>query len=398
VGALVSCAPKTGLILEVQGPTGTSTITAGVATLRLVSAHQSYCGRWVTTPELAAFTVDVHNRDLTEDPVTILLSPDTHTDLDAPVRAQVLALDASGQLIGVAGFSAEPFKYEEVRTYAARIALLGRGARSDGPKYVADDGCVCIPGLPYIGTSTGMGCDQKLPPSLDDYISTAGCELPAGASLPVGICDGQLYPGERANRELPCYAARNGACRIGQRICNDQFGRGYDRECSASDPALTLPSTALCDATLTCERVACGDPLACLKTSALTHKVVHCKLPLGADPLNGAAQPCNGGSWSFTVSGAPMGSACVAAMLDGTRVGPITLGWKKDGVADPQVTSAQCPPTVFVSAVDVATPAAAVGSYALTVSIGDQIYDVELEVDAVCPMGGEARNFRCDVL
>ncbi len=397
VSSLGACADKTGLLLEVDGPMGQNTVTAGITQLRLVAAHASYCGRWVTSPELASLIVDVKDRDLGADPITILLTPDTRTDLSDAVRAQVLALDATGQLLGLASFAPKPFVYEEVRRYSAQIGLLGRGARSDGPKYVADDGCVCIPGQTYIGTSSGTGCDQRLPPSLDNLVSTAGCELPPGAALPIGVCDGQLYPGEHANRDVPCYATRSSACRVGQRTCNDQNGRALDRECAPQDATLSLPSGALCDAFLACERIACGDPVACLKTSALPHKQLRCTLPLSPDPKDGAAQACEGGSWSATI-GAPTGPACVSAMIDGTRVGAITLGWKKDGTDTPQLVSPLCPPTLAVGSVAVADPKTAVGSSSFTVSIGDELYDVTLEVSVGCPGNttDERRNFRCD--
>ena len=397
--ALSACAPKTGLLFEVQGPAGQSTIAAGIAELRLVTAHASYCGRWVTGTQPSSFTVDVHARDLGANPISILLSPDARTDLSDPVRAIVLALDASGQLLGQASFSPEKFVYEQVSKYAQRITLLGVGMRSDGPRYVADDGCVCIPGQPYIGNSSGTGCDARIPPSLQNLISTAGCELPPGASLPIGICDGQLYPGERANRDVPCFSTRSNSCRIGQRVCNDQNGRGLDRECSPQDPSLSLPSGVLCDAFLACERVACGDPIACLEASALAHKQLHCTLPLSPDPKNGAAQACDGGSWSTTVGTTTASASCVSAMLDGTQVGAVTLGWKKDGSDVPQLVSASCPPTLIVGSVEVSDPSAAVGSSTFTISIGDQLYDVTLDVTVGCPGNGNgvARNFRCDV-
>jgi len=403
---LLACAPQTGLIFEVQGPEGSS--SAEIAELELITAHRSYCERWVADTTASGSRYSVVGRDLEAEPLSILLSPDERTDVLMPdeeyaepdqlVRATVLARDATGQLIGLASFDALPFKYEEVRKYRERINLLGRGSRADGPRYVTDDGCMCIPGRSWVGNSSGMGCDQLIPPSFDSLVHTAGCELPAGASLPIGVCDGQLYPGESANRSVSCYASRGGVCRIGTRTCDDENGHVFDRECSPSETGPALPSAALCDAFLACERTACGDPMACLKSAIPNHKQLRCILPVSPVSNAGAGQPCPGGSWSVS-GGALVGPGCAAGLLDGTHQGPVTLGWQREGETTAFASSSLCPPTFFVEKIEAEDPTLLPGELKFTISLDDQLFDVSLLIKAECAANpdAEANDLRCAI-
>jgi hypothetical protein len=401
LGLLAACAPQTGIVLEVQGPNGESSVDAGITSLRLVVAHPSYCERWISDQQASTLTVKVAGRDLERNPITILLSPDRQTsgivnynnEQPDPLRAIVLASAADGHLVGVAAFDPHPFVYEEVRRYSARIALLDRNDAA----YLASDGCVCVPGVPLIGNSSGSGCDQELPPSFARLVDTAGCELPKGAMLPLGVCDGQLYPGEVKNRDLPCFGSTQGACRVGHRICNDQGGRAYDRECVPDSGGPALPSGALCDAYLGCEKTACADPGACLQASTTGHKQLRCVLPVNPTAINGASAPCDAGDWSYTFDGLS-GAACVGTMLDGMSQGPAIIGWEKDAsTPDPVLVSSLCPPSLVVGRLN-AKPDQLPQQLKFTLSLGDSLYDVTLTFELVCS-GTSAtpqRRMRCN--
>jgi len=399
--ALAGCAPQTGLYLEVLGPTNKSSVDAGIVELRLIATHQSYCERWITDSDASMLRIEVAGRDLGIDPVTILLTPDKQTggiqnyngETADPIRAVVLALDASGKLLGVAAFGPHPFAYEEVRKYSEHITLF---ERNDGPQYLAQDGCLCAPGIPQVATSSGSGCDQQIPTSYARLVDTAGCELPPGRAIPLDVCDGQLYPGEKANRELPCFVATAGACRVGQRICNDRNGRTYDRECTAAANATALSTSTLCDAYLACEAKACTDPAACLRSAAaVPHKSVTCTLPISPMAKDGAGVVCDGGSWSLAIPGGSM-TSCVATMLDGITQGPVTIGFAKGGAPDAQLVSSTCPPTLFVSKVD-GDPAKLPASLTFSFSIEGTIYDVTLHLDVACAGSNDSaqRKLRC---
>lgn len=398
---LAGCAPQTGLYLEVLGPTNKSSVDAGIAELRLIAAHQSYCERWITDGDASMLRFSVAGRDLGLDPVTILITPDKQTggiqnynsETPDPIRPIVLALDASGKLLGVASFDPHPFFYEEVRKYSEHITLY---TRNDGPAYLAADGCLCAPGVPSVATSSGSGCDLQVPSSYARLVDTAGCELPPGGTIPLDACDGQLYPGEKQNRELPCFVAAAGACRIGQRICNDRSGRTYDRECTASSMSPSLSTSALCDAYLGCEANACRDPGACMRSSAaVPHKTLTCTLPVSPMAKDGESVACDGGSWSLAI---PSGNttSCVATMLDGTAQGPVTLGFGKAGTPDPQLIASTCPATLVVGNVD-GDPATLPPELAFSFSIEGTIYDVSLKIDVGCVGASDSplRSLRC---
>ena len=388
---LTACAPRTGLELEVRGPLGTTSVEAGVVELELVAGHASYCERWVTDSAATGRRFEVKKRDLTRSPLRILLEPVQETDLAAQVLPIVLARDATGRTIGVASFGEQRFRFEKVERYVATIALFGEGREATGPSYAATDGCTCIPGQASIGNGTQKGCDLALPPSFARLADTAGCELASGAALPSGVCDGQLYPNEVPGRALPCFRASGGVCSIGQRICDDQNGRAYTSECK-SDASLALPTGVLCDAFLACQQTACVDPVECLKTSTPARHPLRCTLRVMLD--GGMARACDGAQTSVVVA-ATTGTACVASMLDGTRVGIATLGWKAAGQSAAQVTSDLCPPTLQLDALD-AKDAMSLAPTSFTATIGDTLYDVELSYPVGCDTKGKASNdLRC---
>lgn len=364
---------------------------AGIVELELVAAHASYCQRWVTDSTASGRRFDVKKRDLTRSPLRILLDPVQATDLDAQVLPLVLARDATGRTIGVASFGEQRYRFEKVDRYVATIALFGEGREPAGPSYAASDGCVCIPGQASIGNGTQTGCDLALPPSFARLADTAGCELAAGATLPSGVCDGQIYPDEVQGRMLPCFHASGGACSVGQRTCEDRNGRAYTSECK-SDASLALPSGVLCEQFLACQQTACIDPVDCLKTSTPGHHPLKCALPVMLD--GGMPRACDGAQTSVAL-GAATGSACVASMLDGTRVGIATLGWKSAGQSAAQVTSDLCPTTLQIDSID-AKAATALAPTTFTATIGDSVYDVELSYPVGCDTKGKATNdLRC---
>lgn len=394
---LAACNQKTGLLIEVEGPDGTSSVAAGVATLHLVVARASYCGRQVATLGAGSLSFSVAGRDLTKKPASILVEPDHETDLRRSVDPIVLALDASGRLLGAAEFGPEKFVYKEVLEQKLPLRLYADGASDLAP----DGGCVCAPGLPLVGDGSGQGCDARIPPSFDALENTAGCELPAGAALPLGVCDGQTYPGEQPDRTLPCYATVDGACRIGTRTCVDEGGVAYADACAPDATAGALPTSALCDAYATCEGTTCADPLACERqATTVTHHAVTCTLPvsptgIGGD-MGGGASPCDGPQDWVVPFGASAGATCAEAILDGTQVGPFTLGWQAAGQTGAQVTSTQCPPTFEIDAIG-ADPSALPATQVFSVSVNDTIYDVTLEVSVGCSgaAGDAGRKLRC---
>jgi hypothetical protein len=120
--------------------------------------------------------------------------------------------------------------------------------------------------------------------------------------------------------------------------------------------------------------------------------------------MGAGTQPCDDASdWSVALMSAlttPLiGTACTASILDGTQVGPFTLGWQVSGQTAPQVVSPSCPPTLLVSAVN-AAPSALPAEQTFSVSVGDFLYDVTLHVSVGCPgaTGDAARKLSCGAL
>src|SRR5439155_404235 len=91
---------------------------------------------------------------------------------------------------------------EGVRQYSAAIDFLRRGSQPDGPIYVADDGCVCLPGQPWMGTGSRSGCDPGVITSFARLQDTRECELSATAptlataidACPATLLDGTQQP------------------------------------------------------------------------------------------------------------------------------------------------------------------------------------------------------------
>lgn len=373
---LCACAPKTGILYSVSGPSG----KGAIAELELIVAHRSYCERWVTDETATGHRYDVRDRDLAKSPMELLVEPVHRTDLSQPVRAIVLARDTTGSVIGYASFDAHPFRFEKVDEYKASIVT------ADGSG-VAADGCACFAGQPEIGTGTSVGCDPLIPPSFARLQDTAGCELPVGEALPVGVCDGQLYPGEAKGRTVPCFASTSGDCKIGTRTCVDDDGVAYADGCSVDGDAPTLPTSALCDAFSTCAATACADPIPCTEAATATHVHAVCALPISPTPMDGSLPPCDGGNWTLSLPASTSGS-CVGAMLGGTQIGPYTIGFTVQGQMGAQLTSSMCPVKLEVETVAVDDPAK-LSAQTFSFSVGDTIYDIDLEPKVGCSSGSK---------
>jgi hypothetical protein len=344
---LSGCTNKVGFLLEVKTHQ-VSSIDRGVQKLELVMAQQSFCGRWVEDKSASHVTVDVSKRDLGKNPYTFLVEPVQATDIKAEVVPIVLARGAGGQLLGEAGFGALHWSVTDgVRQYAATLQFLSRGSQAGGPVYVADDGCVCLPGQPWMGTGSQSGCDPKVISSFDRLQDTKGCELPQGfQSLPIA-CDGQQYPNEVTDRQLPCFANVNGACRVDTRNCHDSDGYAYDQECVPDPAAPSLPDSTLCDAYLACERNPCGDLIGCF-TQKTTPEKHFCTLRI-ALTNDTAMHPCADGQWLATL--ATTADACPAAMLDGTHQPPFNIGFRVPNQTEVQPVGS-CPLQLAVDKID----------------------------------------------
>jgi hypothetical protein len=383
---LAGCSAKTGMLVEVQGPAGQSSIAAGVATLELVAAHRSWCERWVEDKDASHTRVDVHARDLQKKPYTFLIEPNHFTDLSEAVAVIVLARDASDRVIGAADFGDHPYRLRHLDEYTARIALLQRPEAS----YAASDGCVCLPGAPWMGNGSGAGCDLDVVTSFDRLIDTAGCELPPGArELTSPVCDGQQYDGETVDRELPCFAAHAGACQLTTRTCHDQDGVAWGEECLPDQAAPSLPTGALCDAYLACEQQACGDLTACFLQKVPAARTLSCVLHV--DPTTAAGAPiapcASGGKWQAVLDNTATAAGCVASAIEGVKQGAFSLGFLDTGATDPQATASDCPVTFAVGAIDANSPAEVPDGHDLDVTIGDQVVHIHIHVERACDNG-----------
>jgi hypothetical protein len=377
---LAGCTSETGLLLDVSGPSGVSSSAAGVTSLELVVAHPSWCERWVEDLSASRTRVAVGGRDLSARPYSFLLRPVHLTDVNEPLMALALARDASDRLVGAASFPDLRWRVGDVVEQQDRVQVLSRASQPDGPVYDTADGCVCMPGQPWIGLGTGMGCDVGIPTSYARLMDTAGCELPPGsAGLPVPVCDGQLYPGEVADRALPCFAATQQNCHVAARGCHDGDGRAYNDECLPPTSAPALPSSALCDAYLACERRACGDLIGCFR-AALTPVQFECHMQVDRQtPI----RPCADGQWQAVLDAQASGADCVTALLDGNAQPPLTLSL---GGGDPFASS--CPPTLTVSAVDAAASLETVPlSFDVWLTLGDHLARARLLLEIGCTNG-----------
>src|SRR6185436_20534227 len=129
-----------------------------------------------------------------------------------------------------------------------------------------------LPGQPWMGTGSQSGCDLDVISTFDRLQDTKQCELPANSPGLPRACDGQLYPGEAPDRDLPCFADVNGTCRVGTRSCHDQNGYAYDEECVLAETDAALPDQTLCNAYLLCERNPCGDLVGCFTQGMLPER------------------------------------------------------------------------------------------------------------------------------
>jgi hypothetical protein len=368
------CGNKTGFLLDV---TAHQSAQKGIAKLELVVAQKSWCGRWVEDKGASHTVVGVSGRDLATAPYSFLVEPVQATNIHAPVVPLVLARDANGQLLGEAAFGALDWAVGEVRRYTAAVEILQRGSASDGPRYVDDAGCVCLPGQPWMGTGSQSGCDLDVITSFDRLQDTKECELPQGAPLP-RACDGQQYPNETMDRMMPCFASVNGTCRVGTRNCHDANGYAYDAECTLADSDPALPDSKLCDAYLACERTACGELVGCF-TQGLQPEMHSCVLRI-AFTNDGVMHPCADGDWATTISTAA--AACPATMLDGTEQPPFTLGFR-DASGTAQAVGS-CPLTFAVDKIDASSYDDVPYSFDVRATLADRLIQLHVNVQIGC--------------
>jgi hypothetical protein len=385
---VAGCVPATGTILEVEGPMGTTSTAAGIATLELVVAYSSFCDRWVQDQSASRTKVSVAGRDLDKRPYEFLVAPSHQTDLTQPAYLAVLAYSATGELLGEATFGRHPFDKDKVYKHQARVRLFPASVRTpSGPKYVAGDGCVCVPGEPWLGTATGRGCDTRVITSLARLGDTAGCELtPTGAPLPVPVCDGQHYPNEPPDRALPCWAADGtGACRLKTRACADHDGQAWAEECVSDGGDFAMPAgSQLCARYLACEQTACGDVTGCFVQSLGTPQNVACTMRI--DPATGMGQPikpCTGASWRAAIPPAASQS-CVGTVVQGTDQPPFTLGFAVAGGTTAQSTGTQCPLLFQIDNIDAPYPMAVPSGKIIDVVVGERLLHVYLNVVLAC--------------
>jgi hypothetical protein len=110
----------------------------------------------------------------------------------------------------------------------------------------------------------------------------------------------------------------------------------------------------------------------------------------------GVVQHCPLGKWIAPVASVD-GPACTAAMLDGTRVGPVKLGWQRADEPGIHVSSALCPPTLQIEKIDVALPADLPEGLGFSFALGDDLYDVELVFTVGCKDAvSELNDLRCE--
>jgi hypothetical protein len=358
-----------------------------------VVAHPSYCGRWVGDATANHTRIKVAGRDLSKNPYDFLIKPTHQTDLSQPVYVAALAYDDAGQLLGEASFDAHPFSHGQVLRRRARISLFGAASQPDGPKYVTSDGCVCVPGQPWVGTGSGTTCDRQVVTSFARLGDTAGCELtPKGAPLPVPACDGQLFGDETNQRALPCFAAdAAGACRVTTRSCDDQFGVAYGSECTTDDGNPALPSATLCAQYRKCQQDPCGNLIGCFEAAFPARRNVACTLHVDPTTKPGdKIQPCSGGTWKAELPGGATTSPCLATLIEGVAQPPFTIGLVAAMQMGAQALSTDCPTTLQVDALEALYPMALPTSKAFDLVVGEELVHVTVTIELSCPSGGVA--------
>jgi hypothetical protein len=172
--ALASCAPETGVMVEVRGPGGMTSVEAGITKLDFVVGHPSWCERWVGVAPANHTTRDVTGRDLDLKPYDFLITPSHTTDLSEQMYVAALAYAGDGRLLGEASFDAHALAEGDIDKRTSNIFLYADSSAA-APKYVSADGCVCAPGEPWVGTGSGSDCDTRVLPSFDRLGDTAGC-------------------------------------------------------------------------------------------------------------------------------------------------------------------------------------------------------------------------------
>jgi hypothetical protein len=386
---VAGCVPATGTVLEVQGPMDMTSTEAGIATLELVVGYPSYCQRWVQDMSASRTRVSVAGRDLDQRPYDFLVAPSHETNLAQPVYLAVLAYSATGVLVGEATFGEHPFGKDQVYKRQARVQLFPATVqKAGGPQYVASDGCVCVPGEPWLGTATGSGCDQRVITSFARLGDTAGCELPAGEPLPVPVCDGQRYRDEPLNRALPCFASDgNGACRMRTRRCADHDGVAWTQECVTDGGDLAVPQgSSLCSRYARCQETACGDVTGCLVAS-FTPDVATCTVRIDPATAPGQAiRPCNGAAnWAAPFAGV-VGQSCVAALVQGVAQPPFALGLDVNGAA--QALATTCPLGLVIDNISSPYPMAVPLGRTVDIIAGEHLLRVKLNVQLDCGAPG----------
>jgi hypothetical protein len=384
--AAAACAPETGVMVEVRGPAGMTSVEAGITKLDFVVAHPSWCGRWVGVAPANHTTLDVANRDLDAKPYDFVINPSHTTDLNEQVYVAALAYAADGRLLGEASFDAHQLAQGDLLKRTAHVFLFADPS-AGAPQYVSGDGCVCAPGEPWIGTGSGTDCDTRVITSFDRLIDTAGCELtPKGAPLPVPVCDGQQYRDESIDRDLPCWNNdAQGACRVTTRHCSDQNGVAYTDECNVDATDTLVPAgTTLCDHYRACQQTACGDVIGCVRGMFTQKSLITCTLPI--DPTSAPDQPirpCATGSWTAPLPTTVTTGQCLAAMLDGVDQAPFHLGLAVTGKMGAQVLATTCPNSLVIDKIDEPYPDA-VADKEFDLVTGEHLAHVTIKIVRQC--------------
>ena len=99
------------------------------------------------------------------------------------------------------------------------------------------------------------------------------------------------------------------------------------------------------------------------------------------------------------MSGGPFAApSCAAAILEGTQVGAVTLGWQVSGGTTAEASSSLCPPTFIVEKIE-GEPASLPSELTFTLALDDQLYDVTMKIVPSCDSSGTGSgvNLRCDL-
>ncbi len=200
------------------------------------------------------------------------------------------------------------------------------------------------------------------------------------AALPEPACDGQLWPGETANRSLPCFAdTTESSCRLQLRQCTDQAGVAYATECEPTAASLTLTSTALCDRYLGCQQNACEDVIGCFTKNAT---VRNCTLRIATPTAPGPLTPCADGVWETTLASSNTGAAdaCVGAIVEGGVQSLFELGFVGSGSA----VNGSCPLTLRIDHIVPTNIDLVPYTTDVFITQGDQVVDLHIAIAVGC--------------